>query len=108
MMENKIAVLGGSDFVMPFSALGIDTFDVADERQSIIDGAKRILEEKYSLVVVAENIAPQAEKVFAEVRQKTLPCVLVVPFTTESEGFATQSLGRALKMATGVNVLKSN
>ncbi len=107
-MESKIAVLGGSDFVMPFSALGVDTFDVTDERQSIIDGARKILEEKYSLVVVAENIAPQAEEVFTAVRKKTLPCVLVVPFTTKSEGFATQSLGRALKMAMGVNVLKSN
>jgi vacuolar-type H+-ATPase subunit F/Vma7 len=93
---------------MPFSALGVDTFDVADEQQSIIDGAKKILEEKYSLVVVAENIAPHAEHVFSAIRQKTLPCVLVVPFTTESEGFATQSLGRALKLAMGVNVLKSN
>ena len=107
-MENAIAVLGSSNFVMPFSALGVDTFDVTDERQSIIDGAKKILEKKYSLVVVAENVAPQAEQVFSVVRQKTLPCVLVVPFTTESEGFATQSLGKALKLEMGVNVLKSN
>jgi vacuolar-type H+-ATPase subunit F/Vma7 len=107
-MENTIAVLGSSDFVMPFSALGVDTFDVTEERQSIINGAKKILEEKYSLIVVAENVAPQAEQVFVAVRQKTLPCVLVVPFTTESEGFATQSLGKALKLAMGVNVLKSN
>ncbi len=107
-MENAIAVLGSSDFVMPFSALGVDTFDVTDESQSIVDSAKKILEEKYSLVVVAENIAPQAEQVFVAVRQKTLPCVLVVPFTTESEGFATRSLGRALKLAMGINVLKSN
>jgi vacuolar-type H+-ATPase subunit F/Vma7 len=107
-MENAIAVLGSSDFVMPFSALGVDTFDVTDEQQSIIDNAKKILEEKYSLVVVAENVAPQAEQVFSAVRQKTLPCILVVPFTTESQGFATQSLGKALKLAMGVNVLKSN
>ena len=27
-MEGKIAVLGGTDFVMPFSALGVDTYPV--------------------------------------------------------------------------------
>lgn len=108
MMENRIAVLGSSDFVMPFSALGVDTFDVTDEKQSIIDNARKILEEKYALIVVAENIAPQAEQIFVNVRKKTLPCIVVVPFTTESEGFATQSLGQALKLAMGVNVLKSN
>jgi vacuolar-type H+-ATPase subunit F/Vma7 len=107
-MENSIAVLGSSDFVMPFSALGIDTFGVTDNRQSIIDSAKKIIEEKYALVIVAENIAPQAEEVFAAVHKKTLPCVLVVPFTTESEGFATRSLGQALKMAMGINVLQNN
>lgn len=107
-MENSIAVLGSSDFVMPFSALGVDTFEVTDERQTIIEGARKILEEKYALVVVAENIAPQAEEVFAAVRRKTLPCVLVVPFTTASEGFATRSLGQALKMAMGINILQSN
>ncbi len=107
-MENKIAVLGSSDFVMPFSAMGVDTFDVTDERQSIIEGAKKILEGKYPLVVVAENVAPQAENVFAAVRKKTLPCVLVVPFTAESEGFATKSLGQALKMAMGINILQNN
>ncbi|MFA5423094.1 MAG: V-type ATP synthase subunit F [Phycisphaerae bacterium] len=107
-MQGKIAVLGNSDFVMPFSALGLDTFRVSDERQSIVDGARKILEEKYPLVIVAENVAPKAEQVFSAVRQKTLPAVLVVPFTTESQGFATRSLGQALKMAMGINVLQSN
>ena len=108
MMGNSIAVLGSSDFVMPFSALGVDTFDVTDERQSIISSAKKILEEKYALVVMAENIAPQAEEVFSTVGKKTLPCVLVVPFTTESEGFATRGLGQTLKMAMGINILQNN
>lgn len=107
-MQGKIAVLGNSDFVMPFSALGLDTFDVGDEQQSIVEAAKKILDEKFALVVVAENIAPQAEQVFSAVRKKTLPAVLVVPFTTESQGFATRSLGQALKMAMGINVLQSN
>ena len=33
---------------------------------------------------------------------------MVVPFTTESEGFATQALGEVLKMATGINILQNN
>jgi vacuolar-type H+-ATPase subunit F/Vma7 len=106
MMENKVAVIGGSDFVMPFSALGVDTFAVTDEPKSITDNAREILEQKYALVVVAENIAQQAENVFSAIRQKTLPCVVIVPFTTASQGFATASLGHALKMAMGINVLK--
>jgi len=105
---DKIAVIGNSDFVMPFSALGLDTFAVTGAGQSVTDTAQQILDLKYKLVVVAENIARQAEEVFSSVQNETLPCVLVVPFTAESTGFATESLSYTLKMATGINILKDN
>ena len=107
-MEGKIAVLGGTDFVMPFSALGVDTYTVGQERDDITENAKKIISEKYALVVVAENIAPTAKEVFSAYEDAPTPCIMVVPFTTESKGFATQSLGEALKMATGINILKNN
>jgi hypothetical protein len=33
--------------------------------------------------------------------------VVIVPFTAEPSGVATESLGRMLKMATGINILKN-
>jgi len=107
-MEGKVAVLGDSDFVMPFSALGIDTFGVSDQKDDVIASAKKILAQHYVLVVVAENIAPAAQEVFDTVTRKSTPCVVTVPFTTEPHGFATESLGRLLKMATGIDILKNN
>lgn len=107
-MEGKIAVLGDTDFVMPFSALGVDTFAVEQTPDEIVESARKIVDENYALVVVAENIAPRAEEVFADFRDKPTPCVVVVPFTTESEGYATQALGQVLKMATGIDILKND
>jgi vacuolar-type H+-ATPase subunit F/Vma7 len=107
-MEGKIAVLGDTDFVMPFSALGVDTFAVEQTPAEIAENAKTIVEENYALVVVAENIARMAEEVFADYRDKPTPCVVVVPFTTESEGYATQALGESLKMAMGIDILKND
>jgi vacuolar-type H+-ATPase subunit F/Vma7 len=104
-MEGKVAVLGSSDFVLPFSALGVDTFAVEAERESVIETASEIVRLHYALIVVAENIAMLAEEAFEDAVKKAVPCVLVVPFATESEGFATNALGRALKMATGINIL---
>lgn len=105
-MEGKIAVLGDTDFVMPFSALGVDTFAVEQTASEIAESARKIIDEKYALVVVAENIAPKAEEVFADYRDKPTPCIIVVPFTTESEGYATQALVQVLKMATGIDILQ--
>ncbi len=107
-MEGKVAVLGDADFVMPFSALGLDTFAVEQQREQVIEAAEKIIDAEYALVVVAENIAPSADEAFAPTENKPAPCVVVIPFTTESEGFATEALGKVLKMATGINILQNN
>ena len=106
-MEGKISVLGDTDFVMPFSALGVDTFPV-DQRQQVIEAAKKIVDGKYALVVVSEDKLQVAQEVFAAYEDSPMPCVVVVPFTTESKGYATQALGEVLKMATGINILQDS
>jgi len=107
-MEGKVAVLGDADFVMPFSALGLDTYSVGQTDEQIVESAQKIIGEKYALVVVAENIAPVLEEIFAAQQDSPTPCIVVVPFTTESEGFATRALGEVLKMATGINILQNS
>jgi len=108
---SKIAVLGDADFVMPFSTLGVDTYPVGHTTDQILEGAKKIASDKsdkYALVIVAENIAPTVEQVFSSVAKSPTTCIVVVPFTTASEGFATRVLGEVLKMATGINILQNS
>ena len=104
-MEGKAAVLGDSDFVMPFAALGLDTFAVEGEPDKISAAANEILKRRYALVIAAENVAELAADVFETTLKKASPCVVVVPFTTEPTGLATQSLSKLLKMATGINII---
>ena len=107
-MEGKVAVIGNADFVMPFSALGVDTFAVGETAEQMTESAGRIIEQNYALVVVAENIAAAVDEVFADYQHLPTPCIVVVPFTTESEGFATQALGEVLRMATGIDIMQDN
>ena len=107
-MEGKVAVLGEADFVMPFSALGLDTFAIGQKAGDAVELAKEIAGRKYTLVVVAENAARTVEEVFASLQKLPTPCIVVVPFTTEPEGFATRTLGEVLKMATGINILQNS
>jgi vacuolar-type H+-ATPase subunit F/Vma7 len=104
-MEGKAAALGNADFVMPFSALGLDTFAVEADAEKVAETASEILQKQYALVVVAENVAAMAQEVFATKAKQATPCIVVVPFTTESEGFATRELGKVLKIATGIDIL---
>jgi V/A-type H+-transporting ATPase subunit F len=107
-MEGKVAVIGDADFVMPFSAMGVDTYPIEQDETCIQENARKILSENYALVVVAENIAPQAQHVFEAVKNRPTPCIVVAPFTTKGKGFATQELGNAIKMATGINIFQNN
>jgi vacuolar-type H+-ATPase subunit F/Vma7 len=107
-MEGKVAVLGDADFVMPFSALGLDTYTAGASLADAAEAARNIVEQKYALVVVAENIAPSVQEVFSTQMDLPTPCIVVVPFTTAPAGFATRQLGEVLKMATGINILKNN
>ena len=107
-MEGKITVVGDTDFVMPFSALGVDTYPTGQMAGDITENAKKIVSERYALVVVAENVAQEAEEVFSSYRGAPTPCIIVVPFTTESKGFATKALGDVLKAATGINILQGS
>jgi len=104
-MECNVAVIGDTDFVMPFSALGVDTYSVGRAAGDITESAEKIIAGRYALIVVAENIAPAVDEVFSACENLPTPCIVVVPFTTESEGFATQALGKVLKMATGIDIL---
>ena len=107
-MEQKVAVLGNADFVMPFSALGVDTYLAGQTDKQMAETAEKIISGRYALVVVAENIAPVVQQAFSAQMDTAIPCIVVVPFTTESKGFATQALAYALKIATGVNILQDN
>lgn len=106
-MEGKVAVLGSGDFVMPFAALGLDTFATETQAEKVAETARAILKERYALVVISENIAPAAQPVFEDVQRSATPCVVIVPFTAEPSGVATEALGKMLKMATGINILKN-
>jgi len=106
-MEGKIAVFGNRDFVMPFSVFGVDAYVTGTGREEILEKAGKIIDGGYVLVIVAENVAETAEEVFSAKHNVATPAILVVPSTTESAGFATEVLGEALKMATGINILQS-
>ena len=107
-MEGKIAVLGKTDFVMPFSAMGLDTFAVEERGEQISENARQIVESKYTLIIVEEDIAKQAKEIFATVQNLPIPAILIVPFTVKSSGYATKVLGELLKTATGINILQSD
>ena len=104
-MQNKVAVIGNSDFTGLYAALGFDIFTVGEDKAQMIERAQAAVIGQYALILVSEAIAAEVESVFGPLQNKALPCVVVVPFTSEPSGYAVSDLGKVLKMATGVDIL---
>ncbi|HSV27114.1 MAG TPA: V-type ATP synthase subunit F [Sedimentisphaerales bacterium] len=104
--ESRVAALGGIDFVMPYKALGIETFPVEAARDAVHAAATSVAAGGYGLVIVAENVAQWADEVLGKFAQEPVPCVVVMPFTVASTGFALESLAEALKLATGIDIIR--
>ena len=104
-MEGKVAVIGQADFVMPFAAMGLETYPVPNDRQQVLDTARKVVSGGYALIVVAEDVAASALEVLDPLQRAAVPCVVVVPFTTESTGLSTRALADVLKAATGISIM---
>ena len=98
-----MGALGSSDFVLPYRALGVDTFPATDSDQARA-ALGRMLDENYAVILVAEDVAPALEEMLAPYTEEPAPCVLVVPSATQSTGYAGEALGRLLKLATGIDI----
>jgi vacuolar-type H+-ATPase subunit F/Vma7 len=103
-MEAKVAVIGETDFVLPFSALGLDAFAVPDDPGRVVEASRKIAEGGYGLVIVAEDKIGAAGEVFSAFADRPLPCVVVSPFTGPSTGESTRTLARLLRLAAGIDI----
>ena len=95
-------------FILTSTRNQLENNPVSDENEQIIESANKIIDQKYPLIIVAENVAEKADEVFRPLNNSPAVSILVVPFTTESKGFAIESLGETLKMATGISILQNN
>ena len=102
-MGAKVGALGSRDFVLPFRALGVDTFPAADAQEARA-ALHDMLETGYAVILVAEDVAPALEEGLAPYTEQPVPCVVALPTATESTGYAGEALARLLKLATGIDI----
>lgn len=104
----KIAVIGGSDSVIGFKALGLDTFPVDNSEE-----ARRVLRElargdegdSYSIIYIEENLA---EPIWADIKkydEQPSPAVILIPGRNGPIGLGQNALKEAVEKAVGSNIL---
>ena len=104
----KIAVIGGTDTVMGFKALGLEVHPVSGA-----EDAKNVLrhlvsddcEDHYAIIYLEETLAPELSADIDRFRNQVTPAVILLPGREGSSGKSMTALHEAVKRAIGADIL---
>ena len=101
----KIAVIGGSDTVIGFKALGLDTFPVnSAEEASAAFKAVFQSETPYAIVYVEETWAESLTSAINKFKSDPQLAIILIPGREGSLGLGRQALKDAVEKAVGSDI----
>ncbi len=103
----KIAVIGGSDSVIGFKALGLDTFPVdnCDEARHVLREISKSTENEYAIVYIEETMAEQMLADIKKFDEKPSPAIILIPGRNGPIGLGQSALKEAVEKAVGSDIL---
>lgn len=104
----KIAVVGGSDSVIGFRALGLDTFAVDSGEE-----ARRVLHEltrpgggdEYAIIYMEETVAAPILDEIRKFDERLSPAIILIPGRDGPVGLGQSALQEAVEKAVGSDIL---
>ncbi len=106
MAMYKIAVMGGSDTVTCFKALGFDCYAV-DDAAGAAEVFRRVSspEAGYAIVYIEESCAQNLGDEIAEFKDNPALAVILIPGRDGSLGLGRAALASAVEKAIGFNII---
>lgn len=105
----KIAVIGGSDSVIGFKALGLDTFPVdnAESARKALREATRPVEggDEYAIIYIEESMAQHIMPEISKFQEKPSPAIILIPGRDGPIGLGLSALKEAVEKAIGSDIL---
>ena len=102
----KIAVMGGSDTVMGFRALGLDTYPVSDPEESKHIFSKITAPEKnYAVIYLEESLSKTLSDEISRFTDKVTPAIILIPGRDGSQGLGLTALHDAVIRAIGTDII---
>ena len=105
----KIAVIGGRETVMGFTALDLEAYPVSDASEA--KGILRTLtreREDVAIIYIEENLAEQLGSEIDKYKDSPMPAIILIPGREGSLGLGLSALNAAVERAIGTNILENN
>ncbi len=105
----KIAVMGGRETVMGFTALGLEAYPVADgtEARQIFKTLTRDRDD-VAIIYIEENLAQELSAEIDKFKDSPKPAIILIPGREGSLGMGLSALNAAVERAIGTNILENN
>lgn len=103
--EYKIAIIGSSDAVGGFRAIGVEAISVQTVEDCRVKFKNAFDCEKYGIIFITEDWAEKIEDVLREMPLRALPSVVTIPSQTGSSGVGIANLKRIVEQAVGSDIL---
>lgn len=102
----KIAVIGGSETVLGFRALGLDTRSAANAEEARGALAELTQEGKdYAIIYIEETLAQYLTAEINRFKDSPTPAIILIPGRDGSIGLGQMALKSAVERAVGTNIL---
>lgn len=107
-MVKNIAVIGDSESIKGFGAVGIDMY-LCDEPQEAGNLLKRIAEsEDYAIIYMTEELFALSAKERGKFAEKPVPAVIPIPSAGGGKGIGQKRLSLFVEQAVGSDILFGN
>ena len=103
-MPDRIAVIGGRDYILGFKALGVEVFPV-ETGEEASQALTAIRDSDYAVIFISEDFADALKDILEELWEKPLPVVAFIPGSRGSRGLARERLRQNARRAIGADIL---
>lgn len=104
-MAKNIAVIGDSESIKGFSAVGLDIFpcDDANDAGALL---RHVADsDRYAVIYLTETVFIAAEKVRARYEERLTPAIIPIPGVTGNQGTGTRRLSSFVEKAVGSDII---
>lgn len=103
MRDKNVAIIGDSDSVLGFRALGVAAFPVttADEAHDTL----KTLARSYKVIFVTEQWAESLRELLERYKTRAYPIVIPVPSATGSTGIGMEGIKKDVEKAIGSDII---
>ena len=107
-MANKIAVIGDSESIKGFAAIGFDIIECEKPEKAGALLRNTAETELYSIIYMTEETFSASERERKKYEEKSLPAIIPIPGLKGNNGIGKQRLSDFVERAVGSDIIFNN